>query len=92
MISFRRSAAVVALSALTVLAVASAAGQEQAPDLIRGLVAWYPLDGTANDETGHGADGRVVGATPVADRFGRENSAYAFDGEDREGLPQAQPK
>jgi len=92
MIRFRRSMTVLAFSVLAALAVASAAGQEQAPDLVRGLVAWYPSDGTANDETGHGADGRVVGATPVADRFGRENSAYAFDGEDREGLPQAQPK
>lgn len=47
-----------------------------------GLVAYYPFNGNANDESGNGHDGEVNGATTIADRFGSEDSAYNFDGED----------
>ena len=47
-----------------------------------GLVAYYPLNGTAADASGNGHDGELLGATPTADRFGRENEALAFDGVD----------
>jgi hypothetical protein len=33
-----------------------------------GLVAWYPFNGNANDESGNGNDGTVNGATLTADR------------------------
>jgi len=51
-------------------------------DLNEGLVAHYPFNGNANDESGNGNDGTVYGATLTTDRFGDENSAYSFDGVD----------
>ncbi|MDP8220546.1 MAG: LamG-like jellyroll fold domain-containing protein [Candidatus Stygibacter frigidus] len=44
------------------------------------LVSYYPFNGNAHDESGNGNDGYVEGAQLVADRFGNENSAYSFDG------------
>ncbi len=49
-------------------------------DLDDGLIAYYPFNGNANDESGRGNDGTVYGATLTEDRFGNPNSAYAFDG------------
>lgn len=48
--------------------------------LTDGLVAYYPFNGNANDESGKGYNGKVNGATLTADRFGNANSAYSFDG------------
>ena len=48
--------------------------------LIDGLVAYYPFNGNANDESGVANHGIVYGATSAADRFGNPNSAYSFDG------------
>lgn len=45
-----------------------------------GLVASYPFNGNANDESGNGLNGTVVDAIPSVDRFGNPNSAYSFDG------------
>jgi hypothetical protein len=45
-----------------------------------GLVAYYPFNGNANDESGNGNNGTVNGATLTNDRFGNANSAYYFDG------------
>ncbi len=45
-----------------------------------GLVAYYPFNGNANDESGNGNHGTVHGATLTADRHGNPNSAYYFDG------------
>jgi hypothetical protein len=45
-----------------------------------GLVAYYPFNGNANDESGNGNHGMVYGATLTVDRFGNANSAYSFDG------------
>ena len=47
-----------------------------------GLVAWYPFNGNANDESGNGNSGTVNGATLTTDKDGNENSAYIFDGVD----------
>src|SRR5437667_147551 len=53
----------------------------QAQDsLTNGLVAYYPFSGNANDMSGNGNHGTVIGAILAADRFGNPNSAYAFDG------------
>lgn len=47
-----------------------------------GLIAFYPFNGNANDESGNGNDGEVNGAILTADRFGNPNSAYSYDGVD----------
>ena len=47
-----------------------------------GLVAHYPFNGNANDESTNSNDGTVNGATLTTDRFGNANSAYSFDGVD----------
>jgi len=47
-----------------------------------GLVAHYPFNGNANDESGNANHGTVYDATLVPDRFGNANSAYSFDGVD----------
>ena len=58
-----------------------------------GLVAWYPFNGNAEDESGNGFDGTVDGAVLGMDRFSNPNRAYVFDGDDRifpanpEGFP-----
>ena len=60
--------------------------------LTDGLVAYYPINGNANDESGNENHGTVHGATLVEDRFGNANSAYSFDGVDdiiNLGSPQA---
>jgi hypothetical protein len=51
-------------------------------DLGAGLLAHYSFTGNANDESGNGNHGTIHGPVPGADRFGRANSAYQFDGED----------
>lgn len=45
-----------------------------------GLIAWYPFNGNANDESGNTNNGTVFGATLITDRFGNLSSAYRFDG------------
>jgi hypothetical protein len=45
-----------------------------------GLIAHYPFNGNANDESVNSNDGTVNGATLTNDRFGNANSAYSFDG------------
>lgn len=49
-------------------------------NLQSGLVAWYPFCGNANDMSGNGNHGTVIGATLAPDRFGNANMAYYFDG------------
>lgn len=49
-------------------------------EIENGLVAYYPFNGNANDESGNANDGTVFGATLTQDRFGNLNSAYSFDG------------
>ena len=51
-------------------------------DLDKGLVAYYPFNGNANDESGNGNDGTVYGATLTKDKFGNDESAFIFDGVD----------
>lgn len=45
-----------------------------------GLMAFYPFNGNADDQSGNGYHGTVNGATLTTDRFGIPNSAYYFDG------------
>ncbi len=57
-------------------------GQSQIPDYMpsAGLVAWYPFNGNANDESGNGNNGIVNGASITEDRTGINNQAYNFNG------------
>lgn len=43
-----------------------------------GLVAYYPFNGNANDESGNGNHGTVNGTTLANDQNGNENKAYEF--------------
>lgn len=45
-----------------------------------GLIAYYPFDGNAHDESGSEHHGTVHGAELSADRNGNAQSAYYFDG------------
>ncbi len=47
-------------------------------DLTSGLVAYYPFNGNANDESGNVNNGTINGAIPADDRFGNASSAYQF--------------
>ncbi len=57
-------------------------GVTVAPNLDGDLVAYYPFNGNANDESGNGNHGTVHGATLTEDGFGNPESAYNFDGID----------
>lgn len=45
-----------------------------------GLIAWWPFNGNANDESGNGNHGTVYGALLTSDRLGNNESAYKFNG------------
>ena len=47
-------------------------------DFTKSLVAYYPFNGNANDESDNGNDGTVKGPHLVADRHGKASSAYKF--------------
>jgi hypothetical protein len=46
----------------------------------KGMVAYYPFNGSADDKSGSGHSGTVSGATLAGDRFGAAGSSYSFDG------------
>ncbi len=47
---------------------------------LEGLIAYFPFNANANDESGNGHNATVVNAILTNDRFGNNNSAYSFDG------------
>ena len=49
-------------------------------NLKKGLVAWYPFSGDANDASGNNNNPVFNNATLTANRFGNPNSAYHFNG------------
>lgn len=53
----------------------------QTVDLEKGLVAYYPFNGNANDESGNGHNGKSNGATLTKDRHGEDRNAYKFSGD-----------
>ena len=57
-------------------------GDPEPDPLDDGLFMYYPLNGNANDESGRGFHGEILGATLGEDRFGNANSAFLFDGVD----------
>ena len=64
---------------VTITAVSNYLTAAQPSVLINGLVAYYPFNGNARDETGNGHDGIVKETKLNSDRFGRINSSYGFD-------------
>lgn len=52
------------------------------PPITDGLVAYYPFNGNANDESGNGNNGTAFGAVLAEDRNNTPNSAFQFDGTD----------
>lgn len=47
-----------------------------------GLIAWWPFNGNAKDESGNGNDGTVNGPILDTDRNGTKNTCYRLDGKD----------
>ncbi len=43
------------------------------------ISGWWPFNGNANDESGNGNHGLVMGATLQKDRFGDNNKSYYFN-------------
>ncbi|MDB4763965.1 hypothetical protein OAG21_01870 [Akkermansiaceae bacterium] len=67
--------------ALTAAEIAELSGSPAGP-IEDGLVAYYPFNGNANDESGNGNDLVSVNAVPTPDRRGAPGSgSYSFDGE-----------
>ena len=64
------------------LITVSTSAPAQTPNYVptNGLVAWYPFNGNANDESSNTNDGTVNGAMLTTDRFGNTDAAYSFDG------------
>lgn len=50
------------------------------PTLNNGLVAYYPFNGNANDESGNGNNGTLFGPAFISDKNGKSNSALSFNG------------
>ncbi len=64
------------------LAVSSTIQAQNIPSYVstNGLVGWWPFTGNAIDSSGKGNNGNVVNAVLTADRFGKANAAYSFNG------------
>jgi len=69
----KKSLLFIATSLLTVIVSA------QIPT--NGLVAYYPFNGNATDNSGNNYNGTVNGATLTANRFGVANTAYYLNGQ-----------
>ena len=57
-----------------------------------GLVAWYPFNGNANDESGSALNGKVLGAVLTEDRFNKKNAAYEFSKDKLIEIPNTEDK
>ena len=69
------------IACMVMLAVTRFETQAQSESIDRSnLVLELMFDGDARDTSGGGHHGEVSGAVLTADRFGRQNAAYAFDG------------
>jgi curved DNA-binding protein CbpA len=78
----RMLAAAVGLVVLLLVVLNSGRAKSLPASLQQGLVAYYPFNGNANDESGNGNHGVVTGASLGLDRFGDIGKAYDFDGID----------
>lgn len=50
----------------------------KSPIPTNGLVAWWPFNGNAIDESGNGNNGQINGATLSSNRFNEQNNSYYF--------------
>ena len=66
---------------LTFASISFASEETIQMDLTDGLVAYYPFNGNANDESGNLNDGIVYNAVLSADRYGESDRTYSFDGD-----------
>ena len=57
-----------------------------------GLVAWYPFNGNANDESGNSLNGKVLGAVLTEDRFNKKNAAFEFSKDKLIEIPNTEDK
>jgi len=69
------------------VAVVVGLGSSALADLNDGLVAYYPFNGNADDESGNGNDGVVHGGTFIPHPFGNSDSAYSFEDGDYVQIP-----
>jgi hypothetical protein len=63
--------------ALVMVVAACSGGGDGGSTGNSGLVVYYPFGGNANDASGNGNNGTVLGATLTADRNSNANSAYS---------------
>jgi len=68
------------LLATLILSLGALFNAEAQSWLTNGLVAYYPFNGDANDESGNGNNGSISGAVLTADRLGATNKAFRFNG------------
>ncbi len=66
------------LLAIILLAMLSTGHAQE--DITSDLIAYYPFNGNANDESGNGNHGTVNGAVLTVGTDGQADSAYEFDG------------
>jgi hypothetical protein len=67
--------------AITLSVFGNSSGFSTLPANLRnGLVAYYPFNGNANDESGNGNNAIINGALLSANRFGNSDKSYYFDG------------
>jgi hypothetical protein len=72
------------LALITTVILIHSCKKENNPVLpTQGLVAYYPFNGNANDESSNNNDGTVYSATLTTDRKGNSNKAYYFNGNSR---------
>ncbi len=67
---------------LNAIAIKASRMTEASSTLATGLVAFYPFNGNAKDQSGNGHHATVHGAQLTADRSGNAERAYRFDGVD----------
>jgi len=67
---------------LLLFGAVSLVAHAQVPDYVPtdGLVAWYPFNGNANDESGNGQHGSMTDIQIVEDRYDTPNAAFEFNG------------
>ena len=70
-------------AAVLTLAMAFTGVAQQVPDYVPtdGLMGWWPLTGTLEDQSSQGYDAQNFGAVFTSDRHGEESAALHFDGE-----------
>src|SRR5215475_13620382 len=66
---------------LALVALCTAIQSHCQSSLTNGLLAYYPFNGNANDESGNGYNPTIVETSLAPDRFGRADNAMYFKGD-----------